>query len=267
MTSRVAPRTVVESLLPASGSIALPDVYRVSAMAGLEEQPVRLAIRRLILAGDLSQHGRGRSGFLEATPTGAARLSRDRERIDLAFAQDAGDVKWDGRWHLHAARVSGQSRPLQDRIVRNLVTIGGAPLSMGLVVCTRDLTSEVADDFRPYLASASSDDLSVHGVSEPRALAELLWPSEQILARYPTTADVIKHGEESSTASPERRALLLATSLLKAVRFDPLLPSTLLPSPWPPTEMRLAWRARWDDLRSRTTFDIYPDWLRERARA
>ncbi len=265
MTSPVTPRTVVESLLPSSGPVALSDVYHLSAMAGFEAEPARIAVRRLRVAGHLAQHGPGRSGFLEATPAGVAHLARDRERIERAFAQDSGDIKWDGRWHLHAVTVSEQSRPKRDRIVRNLLAMGAAQLSTGLLVSARDLTSEIADDFRPYLASASSDDLTIHGVSEPRALAEMLWPPEQIIARYPTTADVVKHGNDHSSESPELRALLLATSLLKAVRYEPLLPSTLLPSPWPPTEMRLAWRARWDDLRSKTTFDIYPDWLRERA--
>lgn len=64
MTPQISPRTVVEAFLPTCGTVPLSIIYDTANAAGLSDQPVRLMIRRLIAAGDVSQEGRGRAGAL-----------------------------------------------------------------------------------------------------------------------------------------------------------------------------------------------------------
>ncbi|MGP5243252.1 PaaX family transcriptional regulator C-terminal domain-containing protein, partial [Corynebacterium variabile] len=73
MDMQITPRTLVEAFLPFEGEVSLAEVYAVANLAGLEDQPVRLAIRRLVAAGDVVQHGRGRAGSLTLTGTGLRR--------------------------------------------------------------------------------------------------------------------------------------------------------------------------------------------------
>jgi phenylacetic acid degradation operon negative regulatory protein len=259
-TPQVSPRTVVEALLPLTGAVSLADIYDAANLVGLADQPVRLAVRRMIAGGDVEQTGRGRTGTLTLTSTGRRRLERDRQSLALAFAQDTGDAPWDGRWRLVAVSVPERERATRDMLRRALYELGAAALSTGLYVSPHDLVTELPDDVRPYLSTATTDDLDVRGVTHPRGVAEALWPCQPTVAAYSTLDEALRRDAAETDVPAVARLLLLADALELAIREDPLLPLELREDPWPPSATRTAWADRWHVLSEQAQSPLYHGW-------
>ncbi|MBB2902990.1 phenylacetic acid degradation operon negative regulatory protein [Kineococcus radiotolerans] len=253
-----APRTVVEAFLPLDGEVGLDLVYGTANAAGLADQPVRLAIRRLVAAGDVEQRGRGRAGTLRLTGAGRAQLDRDRLALRLARAQDTGRAPWDGSWHLLAVSVEESARAVRDAWRRELSAIGAAPVSTGLHVSAHDLSALLATADRRHLVLATTDRLEVRGTSDPLALAERLWPAAPVDRAYDALADALAR---PPAQDPLVQQLRLADALERAVRDDPLLPPELRPQPWRPAQLRRRWYAAWTALAEQLgTRTLYRGW-------
>lgn len=260
MTIRIRPRTVIEAFLPFEGEVSLVRVYDAANHAGLDDQPVRLAIRRLIAAGDIVQQGRGRAGTVSLTSTGRGRLKRDRESLTLAIAQDTGEVKWDRRWHLIAVSAPETHRGIRDSLRRELLKLGAAAISTGLYTSAHDLRDTLPADSAPYISTASTNDLSVQGVNAPLLIAETLWPKAPIIAAYQSLADAIQQDADNASLPKDVRLLRLAEAIERAMRDDPLVPPELRNHPWPPASVREAWAQRWEELNSIGETTIYSGW-------
>ena len=259
--SAISPRTVLEAFLSPTAEAALADIYDTANLAGLADQPVRLAIRRLVSRGDAVQTGRGRAGSLRLTNAGHRRLERDRQGLRLAFAQDAGDAPWDGHWRLLAITVPERERTIRDTVRRSLLELGAVAVSTGLYVSPHDLVPELPDAPRPSLTTATTSDLCVQGVVSPREIAEALWPSEPILAAYSRVEEHLLQDEVHPAGPATVRLLELADALDRALRHDPLLPPELRPAPWGPSGVRAAWADRWRVLSAETHSPLYAGWL------
>lgn len=260
MTPQISPRTVIEAFLPPTGSAPLDVIYDTANLVGLADQPVRLALRRLVANGDIEQTGRGRAGTVSLTNSGRRRLDRDRQSLALAFAQDAGDAPWDGRWRLIAVTTPERERAVRDALRRGLHELGAVAISTSLYVSPHDLATELPDEVRPYLSTATTKDLNVRGATSAQAIAEALWPSEPTIAAY-STLDKALHRDTSHTGLPTVvRMLLLADALELAIREDPLLPPELREAPWSPSKTRTAWVRRWDELSEEGQSPLYQAW-------
>lgn len=261
MIEPLAPRTIVEAFLPAHGAVPLAVVYNTANLAGVDDQPLRLTIRRMIAAGDVTQQGRGRSGTLSLTETGQLRLQRDRVGLALAFAQDAGQAPWDGRWRLVALSVPERDRAVRDALRRDLLDVGAVAISTGLYVSPHDLGELLPPDARTHLATATAGDLDVRGTNEPRALTEMLWPSAPVATAYERVDRVLLDDAADSTTPVPVRQLRLADALERAIRHDPLIPRELRSAPWPPSSTRKAWKERWETLRQQASdHPLYDGW-------
>lgn len=260
MTAPIAPRTVVEAFLPASGEVPLADIYDTANLAGIDDQPLRLAIRRLIAAGDVAQHGRGRAGTLTLTAAGRHRLQRDRHSLALAFAQDAGDSPWDGRWRLIAVSVPERDRAVRDMLRRELSELGAVAISTALYVSPHNLLGALSVDAHAYRSTATSDDLDVHGTTAPLAIAEALWPHTPIVNAYTVIDEALREEAADNSTPGVVRQLQLADALERAMRDDPLLPLELRGDPWAPTEIRAAWAHRWGALQEANGSMLYQGW-------
>lgn len=260
MTPRISPRTVIEAFLPPTGSARLADIYDTAQLAGLDDQPVRLAIRRLIANGEAEQAGRGRAGTLALTSSGRRRLERDRRSLGLAVAQDAGEAPWDGHWRLMAVTTPERERAIRDTLRRSLHELGAVAISTGLYVSPHDLFTELPDGVEPYLSTATTADLTVRGTTSPREIAEALWPSEPTVAAYSTLDDALHRDAEDTSVPAVVRMLHLADALDLAIREDPLLPLELRRAPWAPSRTRTAWALRWDTLADEAETPIYQGW-------
>ncbi|GAA2844557.1 phenylacetic acid degradation operon negative regulatory protein [Leucobacter komagatae] len=251
----VSARTLIEGSFDASGQAQLSAVYDVGLALGLPEQTVRLALRRMQAAGELTQVGRGRAGRIELTPRARARTRRENALVEFAFAQDAGEARWDGAWRLYAFSVPERSRAERDSLRAALTWLGAAPVVAGMYVSPHELGEELAGVVAPttierWLVRGTTVDLAIPGASTPQQIAETLWPAETTLAAYAPLATVLATlpagslDEVSSTA----RALQLAEGLDRALAVDPLLPGELRPAGWEPRRLREAFAAEWAAL-------------------
>lgn len=250
--SRVTARTVVEAFLPLEGDVSLALVYDTANSAGIDDQTLRLTIRRMQAAGDLRQRGRGRSGTLAMTTAGRERTERDRLALDLAAAQDAGKLRWDGTWHLFTVSAPERDRAVRDALRRELTAAGAASPSTGLFISPHDLNPLLPATAEPFMVTAVATDLNVRGVCDPAEVAEALWPSGPLDSTY----DVIEQAlaEDDPAASADLRRLILATALEDAIRADPLIPPELRPEPWRPTHLRRRWAQRWNEIGPATAY-------------
>lgn len=267
MTPEISPRTVIEALLPPSGGAPLADIYDTANLAGLADQPVRLTIRRMVTSGDVEQRGRGRAGTLSLTSIGRRRLQRDRQSLALAYAQDAGDAPWDGRWRMMAVTTPERERAVRDALRRELHELGAVAISTGLYLSPHDLGTELSHEARPYMLTATTDDLNVRGTTSPLAIAEALWPLEATTAAYSTLDEALRQDASDTKAPAVVRMLRLADALERAIRDDPLLPLELRGTPWAPSQTRAAWAHRWDALSEEGESPVYQGWWPPTGRA
>ncbi|AFR31383.1 PaaX family transcriptional regulator [Arthrobacter sp. Rue61a] len=261
MIRPISPRTVLEAFLTGSREASLEAVYDTANLAGIADQPIRLAIRRLISAGDVTQHGRGRAGTIALTSKGVERLERDRQGLVLAMAQDHGAAPWDGQWHLIAVTVPEHDRSTRDALRRELSGLGACAIATGLYVTPHHLLDVLPCASQGYLSSASTSDLNIRGTHDPRAIAEMLWPEAPIVDAYEVINKTLWE-DAADTSTPDLvRLLELADAMERAVRDDPLVPNELRRGAWAPTSIRAAWAQRWIALQEAADTPIYSGWL------
>lgn len=239
------PREVVElSLLP-HGTVPLAHLYDAANLLGVPDQTLRLALRRLAASGLVEQHGRGRAGLLTATATSRRRAALDEAYWDVAVRQDAGEIVWDGMWHLVAFSVPEARRADRDRLRGVLARLGAAPLAPGLCVSPHDLgpaiEAETEGAVRAYLTTAASREVR-HGGRPLAALVPALWPLDDLAAAYRRLLAVTE-AWSGRAGSGDPAAVLAAhvavhAALERALGPDPLLPPELLPPDWPGPEAR-----------------------------
>lgn len=262
MTGQISPRTLIEAFLPFQGEADLGRIYDTANEVGIEDQPVRLAIRRLISAGDIEQRGRGRSGRIELTEGGRTRLSRDRVAVQLVFAQDAGQAAWDGLWWLLGISAPESQRAVRDAFRRDIVNLGAASCSTGLYVTPHDLTPLLSPDVRPHLVAAAAERIMVRGLTEPKEIVESLWPAQRTIDDYARLARELDTAPEGAKSLAWQ--LRLVDALEGALRHDPLIPSELRAGQWTPAQLRRRWLDCWRQARGRTdTSPIFQGWLPE----
>lgn len=244
MTPKISPRTVIEALLPATGDVELNSVYDTANLAGIADQPLRLALRRAIGAGQITQTGRGRSGQISLTADGHLALERDRQALRLLNAQDAGVAPWDGEWHLYSLSAPERERAVRDAFRREMRALGAVTCATGLYVTPHDLDELLSPVTETYVVAATARALVVRGLRDPRAIAAALWPSADTIPAYVTLAQEVEllRLEPNLTL----RRLYLADALERAVREDPLIPAELRAEAWSPVEVRRAWRDCWN---------------------
>jgi phenylacetic acid degradation operon negative regulatory protein len=242
-------RVLVLGMVRKDATLHAADVYPVAESCGQSAEQVRSCLRRLVAEELFEREGEGRDASFRATPAGLRALVASMERTRLAFAQDAAGRGWDRRWHLVAFAVPEARRRARDAFRDHLRDVGGAAVHNGLYVSPHHWERDVCEaadrlEVREHVTLASTDDLEVGGVTDPRALADRLWALDDLGRRYQGFIDAY-------TGVPpmleqwrkERRRLteaeFLPGSLAMGIDFqrcfndDPLLPPELLPRPWP----------------------------------
>jgi phenylacetic acid degradation operon negative regulatory protein len=256
-SAHVGPRAVVEHCLAADGSAPVADVLDAARVLGIEDQPVRLAVRRMAAAGLLVQQGRGRAGTLVLTPEARLRSALDDEYWAFARRQDRGQEVWDGRWRLLAFSVPESRRADRDALRAALAHLGAATLTPGLYVSPHDLTDALAAELPDRDPGA---DLTVavadavrHRGQDLRAVVPELWALDGLRAGYRRLDAVVEAWLARVAAEPGatvRRAARVAVGAAVdlAVGPDPLLPPVLLPADWPGGAVRGRTERAWQVL-------------------
>ena len=191
----------------------------------------------------------GRTRAYEATAPGLAAMGSTIERHRLAYAQDAAGRGWDRHWHLVGFAVPESSRAARDGFRDRLLALGGAAVHNGLYVSPHRWEKEVLGDaerlhIERHVSVASTDDLEVGGVTDPRDLTRHLWPVDDLALGYERFVKAFGDVPESLDAMRERHerladsaflpgAFAMAVAFQRCFERDPLLPPELLPRPWP----------------------------------
>ena len=231
------------------GTIKAEDVYRVAEASGQSAEQVRSCLRRLVSEGLYERDGAGRKAVFTPTPAGAATLGARLRRVRLSFSQDAAGRGWDRNWRLVAFAVPETNRASRDALRDRLRDLGGAPIQGGLYVSphpweddVRQMAAQlgVADN----LTLASTDELEVGGETDPRKLAAMLWPIEDVAIAYDRFVETFRHLPSELEALRQDRGRVSDTELFprmlamgvshdEITAVDPFLPPELLPRPWP----------------------------------
>ena len=242
-------RVLVLGMAHEDGSIVAEELYPVADACRLTADQVRSCLRRLRAEGLFTRDGDGRDAIYRATPAGLRALTATVERTRLAYAQDAAGRGWDRSWRLVAFAIPEAKRSARDAFRDHLIDLGGAAVHNGLYVSPHrwhdDVVAEAARlEVTDHVTLASTNDLEVGGDRDPRAIAEQLWPLEEVAARYQSFVDLYdgvpeqlermrRNHQRLAEADFLPGALVIGIKFQECFNRDPLLPPELLPRPWP----------------------------------
>ena len=231
------------------GEIVASELYAVAESCGQSSEQVRSCLRRLVNEGLYIQHGKGRGARYEATEAGMAQLETGWARTRTAYQQDAAGRGWDRMWHLVAFAVPEDRRAARDQLRDRIVALGGAALQGGVYVSPHPWHDAVRQEAKrlgveEHLWLATTDELEVGGVRDPRQLARTLWPLDDVAAAYEKFIDQHRHVPDQLEDMRRRKerfnddhflpfAFVMAVAMSECTRTDPFLPPELLPRPWP----------------------------------
>jgi phenylacetic acid degradation operon negative regulatory protein len=252
--AEVPTRVLVLGMVRHDGSLEASDLYDVAEACGQSDEQVRSCLRRLVAEGLFTRRGEGRDARFEATPDCIRSMVESMERARLAFGQDAAGRGWDRSWHLVAFAIPEAKRASRDAFRDQLIHLGGAAIQNGLYVSPHGWEKAARDQAErlgvlEHTTFATTDDLEVAGVTDPRRLATMLWPLEDLGTRYQSFVDRYRHVPDLlDERRREKRRLTEAEFLPGSLAFgieyqqcfdeDPLLPPELLPRPWPGRDAR-----------------------------
>ena len=248
-TVGIPTRVLVLGMAHEDGTVVADELLPVAEACGQSVDQVRSCLRRLVQEGLFRREGRGRTARYLATEQGLKALGSNMERHRLAYVQDHAGRGWDRKWRLVSFAIPESRRSARDTFRDRLLALGGAAIANGLYVSPHRWEKDVAGEAERLgvddaVAQASTDDLNIAGVTDPRELVKRLWPIDEIAIRYEQFVATYRGVPDALDAMRERRerladAVFLPGALSVTVEFseifadDPLLPPELLPRPWP----------------------------------
>ena len=248
MASELAPpltaRSVLASALLGMDPPELPvsQLVRLADLFGISENRARVALSRMVAAGEATSDGSGRyrlAGHL------AARQSRQ------SASRSGTTAPWGGRWSLAVVTTAGSTAEVRAARRRALAYARLAELREGVWMRPDNVAVRLPDSFDADV------ELMTARPGDPLALAGRLWD----LRAWSDRASRLLGGLGSlAPEGPETLApgFELSAAVLRHLQADPLLPPELLPGDWPGAALRATYD-EWD-ARYRTT-------LREWSRA
>ena len=180
--------------------------------------------------------------------TGLRTLGATVDRLRLAYTQDAAGKGWDRRWHLVAFAVP-EANALPVTPSETVSSVGGAVIQNGLYVSPHGWKDDIRAEaehlgIAEHVSFASTDDLEVNGIRDPRELARRLWALDDVALGTAGSSILYQDVPEELEAMRQRHerlheadflpgALLIGLKYNDCFERDPLLPPELLPRPWP----------------------------------
>lgn len=206
------------------------DLIRLAALFDINENRARVALSRMVTAGEASNDGNGRYRL-----TGPLLQRQARQQVSLKGAV----TPWDGAWTtivLTEASTDGVARTKRRRALRESRL---AELREGVWIRPDNVGVDLPDWFPPGIRRIEG---TIDG--DPAVLVGELWnlprwssEARDLLGRLDAMEPV-----DSSVLAP---GFVLAASVLRHLQADPLLPSELLPDDWPGSELRAVYD-EWD---------------------
>jgi phenylacetic acid degradation operon negative regulatory protein len=222
-------RSVVLSTLLGSHPPELPARYlvRVGELFGVAEGTIRVALSRMVAAGDLRQ--------VDGTYALTERLLQRQARQDES--RSPRTRPWTGDWEI--AVITADSRPAADRAAlrQAMAELRLAELREGTWLRPANLLRE-----RPATVTAQCMFLTGRPEEDPEHLAARLWDLQAWMRRADRLLDALQ------PAAPLAEQFTVAAAALRHLLADPLLPEALLPARWPGAALRQRYEEFQHDL-------------------
>jgi phenylacetic acid degradation operon negative regulatory protein len=228
---KLTARSVVLSVLlgahPAWATAA--ELIRLTDDFGINENALRVALTRMVAAGDLI---RSADGYRLSD-----RLLARQQRQDEALAPRLN--AWDGTWTTLVITVVGVDAKTRAGLRKRLHDSRFAELREGVWLRPANLDVALTEELQGRVRILRSRD------GEPAALAGLLWD----LPAWSATGHRLLDDMAGAETVPQR--FVVAAAMVRHLLTDPLLPDELLPRGWPGERLRTAYRGFADELVAR----------------
>ncbi|VEG51938.1 PaaX domain-containing protein, C- domain [Mycolicibacterium aurum] len=217
---RMTARSVVLSVLlgahPAWATAA--DLIRLTSDFDIKESTVRVALTRMVGAGDLvrSEDGYRLSDRL---------LARQRRQDDAINPQQQ---PWDGTWTTVVITSVGTDARTRAALRNCLQDKRFAELREGVWMRPDNVVVDLGDVSARMRILRARDE-------RPEELAERLWD----LSGWTATGRELLAGMADAADVPER--FVVAAAMVRHLLTDPVLPDALLPTGWPGAALRRAY--------------------------
>ncbi|UKY53883.1 PaaX family transcriptional regulator C-terminal domain-containing protein [Streptomyces inhibens] len=224
-------RSIVLSTLLGHHPPRLPAraLVRVGELFGIAEGTVRVALSRMVAAGDLRQA----AGSYALTSRLLARQTRQDE------SRSPRTRPWGGEWEI-AVVATSERRPATERTAlrQAMAALRLAELREGSWLRPANL-----DRSRPAVVTEQCTWFTGTPDDDPAALAGRLWDLDGWAARARDLMAAL-HGADTLADR-----FTIAAAALRHLLSDPLLPAELLPRDWPGGQLRLEYAAFETELR------------------
>ena len=218
---RMTARSVVLSVLlgahPAWASAA--ELVRLTSDFDIKEQTLRVALTRMVSAGDLV---RSADGYRLAD-----RLLARQRRQDAAI--DPKTRPWRGDWTTVVITTVGADARTRADLRNDLLQNRFGELREGLWLRPANLAGELPEEITANARVLTSRD------EDPAGLAAVLWD----LPAWAATARRLLDEIASAADVPGR--FVAAAAIVRHLLADPVLPAELLPGDWPGEHLRQAY--------------------------
>jgi phenylacetic acid degradation operon negative regulatory protein len=209
--------------------LPVAQLVRLTGLFGISENRARVALSRMVSAGEATTDGAGRYRLAGHLVGRQMRQSRSRSGLTDPY---------DGNWVVVVVTTSGSTAEVRGARRRTLTYARLAELREG--VWMRPANVEVV------LPGALNDDLErmVACPADPGGLVERLWDvaawSVEAEALLAALQALVPEGPDALAPGFE-----LSAAVLRHLQADPLLPSPLLPEGWPGDRLRTTYDG-WD---------------------
>ena len=212
--------------------LPVAQLVRLTGLFGISENRARVALSRMVAAGEATTDGAGRyrlAGHL------AARQSRQ------SASRAGATAAYDGAWHLAVVTTAGSTAEVRSARRRALRYARLGELREGVWLRPANVAVVLPE------ALGADVELMTAQPRQPRPLAARLWD----LPAWSSRAIELRRAlEELAPDRPEALApgFELSAAVLRHLQADPLLPDDLLPAGWPGADLRATydgWDARY----------------------
>lgn len=218
MTARSVVLSVLLGAHPAWATAA--DLIRLTSDFGIRESTIRVALTRMVGAGDLV---RSEDGYRLSD-----RLLARQRRQDEAIGTEPRP--WGGGWTMLVVTSVGTDARTRAALRTALQQKRFAELREGVWMRPDNVAVDVDDDVAARVRILSARD------DEPGELAARLWD----LAGWAETGRRLLAEMAHACEIPER--FVVAAAIVRHLLADPVLPDELLPPHWPGAALRAAYK-------------------------
>ena len=195
---------------------------------GIADSAVRMALSRMVAAGDLVR--------TDSTYTLAPRLVERQRRQDEALTRPGG--RWDGRWQVAVVTTTGSDAPTRAHLRSTFGSARFGPVRDGVWARPNNLRWQPPADVAAGMIVMDAE-------IDATAAGELASSIFDLSTWSRRGFDLLERRDD---AGPLKHQVTVAAAIVRHLTTDPLLPQEIEPAAWPADELRASYAAFRDEL-------------------